>query len=857
MSPRIQASSGLPMTDDGSPATTAPGLTSREARVRLTRFGPNHIVPEQKQSPLIRWLLRPLADPMVVLLLVAGGTYLALGDRFDAIVILVAVVPIVLVSLILETRAERALERLRQLTAPTALVWRDGQRTRIPTELIVPGDLVVIQEGDVIPADGVLVESGQVIVDESALTGESQPVEKDLGPSLEQRQVWAGTTVLAGRATFEVTATGLRTRYGQVGSLVAGIRLRETPLQRRIRRLILRFAVGALAFCVAVAGIELGAGRGWSAAIIAGVSLAIAAIPEEFPMVYTLYLTLGAWRLSREHALVRRLASVETLGATTVICTDKTGTLTMGRVEVVALGTDVGITRSNDALGPADLALIEAAVLACEPAPFDPLDQAILRFAASRGIGVERLHRGKPLHDYAFDPVLKYMSHVWQLDGLTLIAAKGATEGILHRSSASNSRRRMALEANQMLATEGLRVVAVAGASMPAPTGDRALDESHLRFLGLIAFSDPLRPGVADALRACRSAGIRVIMVTGDHPVTAHAVAEGIGLPHRDEEPVVTGDALDLADEESLNDLVRRTNIFARIRPEQKHRLVKVLRAQGEVVAMTGDGINDAPALREADIGIAMGQRGTEVARESGDLVLLDDNFATIVTAVRDGRRIFENLRRAFAYLVAFHIPLLLAALIVPLIGAPLLLLPVVLIWLELVVHPTASLVFENDPPPTDLMQRPPRPPDAGLLDTVGFIRALIEGASLSAAVLALYLALLGLGRFENEARAVAVATLLLGEVILVLVERAPSIPIWRASVGGNRALPVVLGATILSLLVAVYVPPVSALVHLAPLAPADWTLASVIAGAATLWLEPLKWWWSRRGKPAPISSPP
>lgn len=849
MSPRTDPAAGATRVD-ALPPTAASGLTSLEARARLARFGPNRIVPERRRSPVLDWLLRPLADPMVVLLLVAGSTYLALGDAFDAIVILVAVVPIVLVSLVLETRAERALDRLRQLTAPSAVVWRDGRQTVIPTEQIVPGDLVVVKEGDLIPADGELVDSGQVMVDESALTGESQPAEKSVAGSGEDRQVSAGTTVLSGRAAIVVSATGPGTRYGKVGSLVAGIRQPETPLQRRIRQLISQFAIGAFAFCVAVAAVELGAGRGLAAAIIAGVSLAIAAVPEEFPMVYTLYLTLGAWRLSREHALVRRLASVETLGATTVICTDKTGTLTMGRMEVAALRADEGITSSTDSLRPSDRALVEAAVLACEPSPFDPLDQAILRFAESRGISVRSLHRGRLLHDYAFDPVLKYVSHVWLLDGATRIAAKGATEGILDRSRASASTRRSALDANNTLASEGLRVIAVAGGCLPEPIGDRSRDESHLRFLGLIAFSDPVRIGAADALRECREAGIRVILITGDHPVTAHAVAEEIGLPHSDQNPVVTGDELDAADEQTLDRLVRQSNIFARIRPEQKYRLVKALRAQGQVVAMTGDGINDAPALRESDIGIAMGQRGTEVARESADLVLLDDNFATIVTAVRDGRRIFENLRRAFSYLIAFHVPLLLVALIVPLLGAPLLLLPVALIWLELIVHPTASLVFENDPPTPDLMKRPPRPPGLGLLVGADFVRALLEGAGLASAVLVLYLARLGSGVSDAEARAVGLTALFLGQIILVVVERGPGVPVWRTSLRGNRALPIILAATLLSLLVALYVPTAAALLRLAPISPADWIVVVAVASVATLWLEPLKWWQSRRREP-------
>ncbi|HET9017457.1 MAG TPA: cation-transporting P-type ATPase [Thermomicrobiaceae bacterium] len=817
-------------------------MTSQEARARLAAYGPNLLVPAGRRSTLLRWLLKPLADPMVLLLLVAGGAYLLLRDYADAIVILVAVVPITLVTVVLESRAERTLEQLRSLTAPTAAVWRDGWRQVIPAGEIVPGDVVFLQEGDVIPADGALLRGRQLMVDESVLTGESQPVLKDVdeAPAVD---LYAGTTLLAGRGVAQVTATGSATRYGQIGTLLAGIRQPPTPLQRLINRLIRQLAVVAALFCFGVAGIQLAAGRGWAAAIIAGVSLAIAAIPEEFPMVYTLYLTLGAWRLARDHALIRRLPGVETLGATTVICTDKTGTLTLGHLEVGGLATADGVSGAADGRRPAERALLEAAVLASEPNPFDPLDQAVLRFAAANGVDVAGLQGAELVRDYPFDPAGRYLSHVWRRDGRVWIAAKGALEGILARSEASPEARERALAANARLAEDGMRVIAVAAGDLSGSSGDRAADESALRFAGLVAFTDPLRPGVLDALAECRAAGIRVIMITGDHPVTAHAVAEGLDLPH-DDRRIATGDDLDAADAAGVADLVAGSAIFARTRPEQKHRLVVALRERGEVVAMTGDGINDAPALREADIGIAMGERGTEVAREAATMVLLDDNFATIVRAVRDGRRIFDNLRRAFTYLVAFHAPLLVAALVIPLLGRPLLLLPIHLVWLELIVHPTASLVFEGDPPAPDLMRRPPRRAGS-LLSRADFLRSLALGAALSIAALVTYLVRLPAG--VDAARSLAIATLVLGQTLAVFLIRAGERPLWRAGLGGNRLLPWVIGASLLSLLAALYVPPVARLLSLAPLGAAQLGLAALIAAASTLWWEiPLL---ARRGR--------
>jgi len=825
--------------DRGAPADgetlDLPGLTSQEARARLAEHGPNLLVPAGRRSTLLRWILKPLADPMVLLLLVAGGAYLLLRDYVDAIVILVAVVPITLVTLVLEARAERTLEQLRTLTAPAAAVWRDGRRQVIPAGEIVPGDVVFLQEGDVVPADGVLRRGRQLMVDESVLTGESQPVLKDVEES-PVVDLYAGTTLLAGRGVAQVTATGVATRYGQIGALLAGIRQPPTPLQRLINRLIRQLAVVAALFCFGVAGIQLAAGRGWEAAVIAGVSLAIAAIPEEFPMVYTLYLTLGAWRLARDHALIRRLPGVETLGATTVICTDKTGTLTLGHLEVGGLATGEGVSRADDSAGSAERALLEAAVLASEPNPFDPLEQAILRFARAHGVDAESLQRAEFVRDYPFDPAGRYLSHVWRRDGRVQIAAKGAVEGILDRAGAPPEVRARALAANAQLAEEGMRVIAVAAGDLPDTDGERAADEAALRFVGLVAFTDPLRPGVLDALAECRAAGIRVIMITGDHPVTAHAVAEGLGLPH-DDRRIATGDELDGADAAGVADLVAGTAIFARTRPEQKHRLVVALRERGEIVAMTGDGINDAPALREADIGIAMGERGTEVAREAATMVLLDDNFATIVRAVRDGRRIFDNLRRAFSYLVAFHAPLLVAALVIPLLGRPLLLLPIHLVWLELIVHPTASLVFEGDPAAPDLMRRPPRRAGS-LLARADFVRSLALGATLSVVALGTYLTRLHTGAAEDAARALAIATLVLGQMLAVFLIRAGERPLWRVGLGGNRLLPWVIGASLLSLLAVLYVPPVASLFKVGPLSPPELAVAALVAAAGTLWWE-------------------
>jgi Ca2+-transporting ATPase len=821
--------------------SSRPGLSAAEAAARLTRDGPNVVVPEATSSRIRRWV-GPLADPMVVLLMIAAPIYLLIGEITDAVVAVVALGPIAAVGWVLESRAERTLEQLRRLTALTATVTRDGVEQVVPADEVVVGDLIRVHEGDVVPADALIVESSQVMVDESSLTGESLPVEKQIGSS--DSELWAGTTVLTGSARAEVTATGSATRYGDIGRLVARARAPRTPLQVGLFRLVRALSVVAAVFCVAVVISVLAHGDGWGEALIAGVSLAIAAIPEEFSMVYTLYLAVGAWRLAQHRALVRRLPSVETLGSTTVICTDKTGTLTEGRLAVTAIWTpdDGWIDRPGVDLQVAARELLVAAVRACEPQPFDPLDVAIVDFARRQGIDVDTVHAETLVADWPFDPHDRVLTHAWQGADHTVrhVAAKGAIEGVLARSATDAVLCANAEAANGVVTAEGMRVVGVAAGDAPATATSRPDDEGALRFLGLIAFSDPLRDGVHEALAACRTAGIRVVMITGDHPATAHAVASGLGLPHERDgiDLIATGDDLDRAGTAELDELVGATNAFARTRPDQKHLLVEALRRRGEVVAMTGDGINDAPALREADIGVAMGARGTAVARESAAIVLLDDNFSTIVAAVRDGRRIFDNLTRAFAYLIAFHPPLLISALVIPLLGKPLLLLPIYLVVLELLLHPIVSLVFQADPPDDDAMRRPPRPVgDALRLRTLG--RAYAVGGVLAAVLIGSYLLALDAWP-EDQARAFAFAILLASQPVLLLSMRRPDRPLWRRGRPWTSTLTAVLAVLAVATVACVYVGPLATLLHLAPFPP-EWWLAVVVAAATSMWSEPFK----------------
>jgi len=812
------------MTRATTAAARGRGLTTEEARGRLLAHGPNKLVGRERAA----WLKNAITlvlDPMAVMLFVAAGVYLLLGETRDAIVMLGALVPVIGVDVFLEARSRSALRKLAQSVAPRARVIRDDRETTIETADLVPGDLLVLEEGEFIHADGIVRTAANLAIDESSLTGESEPQSKrsleasggdDQAPP--DGRFFAGSTVLAGHGEGEVVATGRGTRFGEIARLVAAADTTLTPLQRRVGRLVKRLAVVAVGVAAAVVGLGLLRGLSWGQALLGGISIAMSAAPEEFPLVFTLFLSVGAWRLTKHGVLVRRLASVETLGSTTVICTDKTGTLTRGQFvldEVVPLGQ--GTERS----------LLEAAVLASEVPPSDPMERAIRTEAGRRGLDVERLTaEWGLLRDHDFDPIGKHMSHVWSPargGSIIRVVAKGALEGVLEHADLTAAERAAVEQAHARLASAGIRVLAVAERLDPSPIGDtRRDDERNLSVVGLLGFRDPMRPEVPGAVRECQAAGVRIKIVTGDHALTAHAIAESAGIIHRDD-AMVTGEQLAAAPADLRRRLIADASILSRISPAQKHMIVESLQAEGEIVAMTGDGINDAPALRRADIGVSMGQRGTDVARAAADLVLLDDNFASIVAAIRAGRKIFLDIQRAFLYLIAFHIPIVLLALMAPLVGLPLLLMPLHLIWLELIVHPVSALLFQGDPPPGDLMRRPPRSPRAPMLARAALVRSGLSGFLLSTTVFVVFW--WGLRHGTDQARGVALATLIIGYQILVLVERAASAEHASAILPRSVRFWVVWAAAAISLPILMYTP-AAALMSIAPVGPRGWLVA-------------------------------
>jgi Ca2+-transporting ATPase len=783
---------------DAGPA----GLSTREAEKLRRLHGTNDIVPEVPRSAWRR-ILRSAADPMVLLLASVAAVELVIGEKRDSFVLLAAILPIAGMDIFLEWKSESALDALRKLTVRRARVRRDGELREVAATELVPGDWILLQEGDLVPADARLVDSTDIQIDESALTGESEAISKEPGNGASA-QLLAGTTVLAGRGFAVVEVTGPATEYGKIARLVSSVEEKSTPLQVLVHRLLRRLLPIAILFCVAVVAAQRLRGIPWPRSILGGLVLAMAAVPEEFPMVFALFLSLGAFRLTRRRALVRELTAVETLGAATVVCVDKTGTLTEGRLEAGFLLAPEGAWQPGDGPPPPwAREMLETLVLASEPDPFDPMDQALARLAEAGGIAPAGVHaRHELLREHPFEPREKYHTHTWGAPSGAFAASKGAPETILARTLSDGGKLEMEAAWRRRVEGNSHRWIGVARGGVDSSTRvpDRASDESSLKLLGFVAFRDPPREAAAAAVAACRSAGIRVVMITGDHPQTALAVARDVGIAAGENE-VLTGREAESLAPDDFAAACRRVRVFARATPELKLRIVQALTASGETVAMTGDGINDAPALKAAAIGVAMGRRGTEVAREASRLVLLDDDFSTFVEAIKEGRKVFDDIRQAFLYLLAVHVPIILLALLPALLGWPLLLLPTEIIWIELLIHPTSSLVFPFDPAPADLMTRPPRPPTAGLFRPGEARHAVVTGLAMTAASFAAYA--LALPQGAPAARSQAILTLFVCFALLVLAGR------WRSLFGRqrNRALLPVVAGTVGSLLIALEMP--------------------------------------------------
>jgi len=832
------------------------GLTGAEAAARLVRDGPNEL-PSSKPRSLwsIAWEI--VREPMFLLLIGASTIYLVLGDIREALVLFASVFVIMGITFHQERKTERALEALRELSSPCSRVLRDGEWSLIAGRDIVVDDVVLIKEGDRVPADAVLLSAGTVTTDESLLTGESFPVRKRAGAGLPDAArpggddlpfVYSGTMVTRGQGVARVTATASQTELGKIGRALQLLVPETSPLQRESRRAVLLFGTLGLALCVVVT-VVYGVKRGdWLNAILAGITLAMANLPEEMPVVLTVFLALGAWRISQRGVLTRRAAAIETLGSTTVLCVDKTGTLTQNRMAVQRTWTSFDGPDPGASEGARALDLLEFSVLASDLEPFDPMEKAYHELARKRAPEMVAKHATwTMLRAYPLSPEQLSMAQVWERpDGeVRVVAAKGAPEAILDLCALEGARRATVLAQVAAMAEEGLRVLAVAKGTLSAAHANAgrwpaSQAELRLQLVGLTGLADPIRPGVPKALAECYAAGIRTVMITGDYPGTARAIARQIGLAHP--ESVLVGAELGALSPAQLQERVARVDVFARVAPEQKLRLVEALKANGEIVAMTGDGVNDAPALKAAHIGVAMGKRGSDVAREAGSLVLLDDDFASLVEAVKLGRRIFDNIQKAMCYIVAVHVPTAGMALLPLLFGWPLVFYPVHIVFLEFVIDPACSIAFEAEPPESDLMRRPPRAPTSRLFDGWMLAISIAQGTSVLIAVALLYAWALSAGTPEPQARAMAFASVVLGNVGLILVNRSRREMVFKTLRRPNPALGWIVAAAIVGLGFALYAEPLSEIFRFSALT-GDQLLLSAIAATLGLALpETGKW---------------
>ena len=832
---------------DGSLHTT--GLTTGQAQDLQKQYGKNQLISEKKKS-IFHEIIKALSEPMFLLLLAAAVIYFFLGEPRDGAIMLVFVIGIISIDVIQEWKTDRTLEALKDLSAPHVRVIRDGTEQVINSADLVPGDLMMIAEGVKISADGEIIRANDLCVDESSLTGEAEGVWKSAvdDASSRQQETWrrdycyAGTLVTQGSALVRVAQIGTQTEYGKIGTNIAGAPENRTPLQTQTGRLVkLSAGIAAVLFalvcCVTWLDLpdHLFKDR-LIESILSGITLAMAMIPEEFPVILTVFLSLGAWRLAKKQSLVRKLPAVETLGSVSVLCVDKTGTITINRMTVQQTWAPNGDTSH----------LAEVMGMGCETEAYDPMEKAMLAHCESMGLTRRHLFSGELVTEYPFTNEAKMMGHVWKRGDRRVIAAKGSPEKVLSLCELPDDKEGAVQNRLEEMTRQGLRVIAVGQQVLSSNEAVPAtLQACKLELCGLVGLSDPPRESVKEDIRHCVEAGIRVVMITGDNGATASSIAKQIGIPNCDQ--IVTGDELNQLSDDKLREKVRMASIFSRVVPAHKMRIVKALKDNGDIVAMTGDGVNDAPALKYADIGIAMGKRGSEVSREAADLILLDDNFTTIVDTIRDGRRIYDNIKKAVGYVFTIHIPIALSCLLAPLLGVNpvnLMLLPLHVVLLELIIDPTCSIVLERQPAERGIMQRPPRGPKEKLLSVKDLFKSVMQGLTVFAASFGTYYMILQMNPQNNApvARAMGLAILFLSNLFLVLVNSSYTDFAFQSlgRLAKDKVMWAIFSGTILGLLLILYTP-LSVFLELAPLSGFQFLTVLGISAAAVFWYELIK----------------
>jgi Ca2+-transporting ATPase len=786
-------------------------------------------------SGLWSTLKEVVTEPMFLLLLAACALYFGMGQLTEAVALVVALLAVSGISVYQSLRSDHALAALRELTQPQARAWRNGALASVPIEELVVGDAVLLEEGSRVPADGTVDAANDFAVDEAILTGEAVPVAKAPGNA-----VFAGTSAVSGSAWLTLTAVGAGTEFGRIGSSLGAISTEKTPLQVQVSQFVRRMAWVGLGAFVLVWGVNYARSGDWATALLFGLTLAMSILPEEIPVAFSSFMALGAARLSRAGVLTKQPQTVESLGSATVICVDKTGTITQQGMRLAQLydGATDALVALPGPLSDSAAAVLAYARWASETEPFDFMEKAIAEaFAAANPALAALVH--PMVHEYPLAGTPPMMTHLRRApNGALLVAGKGAVEHILAVCRPAAAVAARVREVTQQLSAQGLRVLGVAQAQSPAEGVFPAeQDDFAWSFLGLVALENPPKANAAGVIQSFTRAGIRVKMITGDFPETAQAIARQVGLPGAD--TLLTGPEVLALDDATLRQRVPATAVFARMFPEAKLRVVNALKANGEVVAMTGDGVNDGPALKAAHIGVAMGRRGTEVARQAASLVLVDDDLGSMVTAIAQGRRIYQNLQKAISYIVSIHLPIILTVTVPLLAGWKFanLLGPVHIIFLELVMGPTCSIAFENEPAEAGQMLSAPRPRGATFLGGRELGRSLAQGLGIAAAVLGVYYAAMRLGRPVGEVRTLVFATLVGSNIVLTLVNRSFTQSVWRTLGVPNRLLWLMLGLTLALLLVALWVPAARGLFGFVPvpLAELGWCGLAALLGAGGL----------------------
>jgi Ca2+-transporting ATPase len=830
------------------------GLSEADAASRLKRDGYNEL-PASKKRSIIAIGLGVFKEPMFLLLVACGSIYLILGDIQEAIMLLGFVFVIMGITIHQEGKAEHAIDALRDLSSPRALVIRGGIQKRIPGRDVVREDIIILREGDRVPADAILLWGINITADESILSGESVPVRKiaDKDGQGEFKRpggddtpfLYSGSLIVHGQGIAKVAFIGLATEMGKIGKTLTSIKEEQTLLQKETAKLVKTIFAIAVVLC-AIVVVAYGLTRGnWLESFLSGITLAMAMLPEEFPVVLTIFLALGAWRISRKGVLTRKAAAVETLGSATVLCVDKTGTLTENRMSIKKLFNGREFYNIQDgkqeSLPEKFHEVVEYGILASKKDPFDPIEKALEELGHKALYATEHIHNDWPLvEEYPISGKMMALSHVWETPDKKgfAVSAKGAPEAIQDLCHLDSTRRNELKGVIDRMAGEGLRVLGVARASFDKAKLPASQHDFNFEFIGLLGLEDPIRPSVPLAVQECYGAGIRVVMITGDYPITAQNIAKQIGLKNLDN--VITGPELEKMDLAELSRRCKEVNIFPRVRPEQKLLIVEALKSNGEVVAMTGDGVNDAPALKSAQIGIAMGGRGTDVAREASDIVLLNDDFSSIVEAVALGRRIFDNLKKAMAYIISVHMPIAGAAIIPIIMGWPIILYPAHIVFLELIIDPACSVVFEAEPAEKNVMKHPPRHSSESLFGKKLFILSLLQGLSSLAVVIAVFM-VSSHNHTEDSARALAFVTLIISNLCLILTNRSWTRSIISSFSVFNKALVGVIAFAVGFLALILYVPFLQKMFHFGPIHPGDIIICFAAGVWSVLWFELLK----------------